>query len=194
MAQIYVTPPPKSQPLRQGEIICGLTQLVTDLEKPIEGDRVYVERKNHPYVIVVTQDCDLEQDHQARLEDTRHHRWLPNILFCEVHKAEPFLNNKENYPDFNSKSRRQIQQNRDLRFQFLEAVPERNDSKNEGLPELVVEFKRYFTLPTEEIYYRIKIGEAIRRCYLRSPYLEHFSTRYNFYQNRVALPEDHQSI
>jgi hypothetical protein len=40
-----------------------------------------------------------------------------------------------------------------------------------------MDFKRYFSLPTEEVYYRID-SEAKRRCRLVSPYAEHLSTRF----------------
>jgi len=56
-------------------------------------------------------------------------------------------------------------------------------------PELGIDFKRYFTLPTAEVYYQIQ-RQAARRCCLRSPYLEHLSTRFHAYQQRLALPED----
>ena len=41
---------------------------------------------------------------------------------------------------------------------------------NVGIPELGVDFKRYFTIPTDEIYKRIEKGEVRRRCVLMSPY------------------------
>jgi hypothetical protein len=67
------------------------------------------------------------------------------------------------------------------------------DRLQEGLPELAIDFKRYFTVPTDEVYRRIELGEARRRCLLISPYLEHLSSRYAYFLSRIALPVDHAS-
>ena len=52
----------------------------------------------------------------------------------------------------------------------------------EGMPELGIDFKRYFTIPTDEVYFRIR-AEAQRRSRLRSPYLEHLSNRFYSFQS-----------
>jgi hypothetical protein len=64
---------------------------------------------------------------------------------------------------------------------------------NEGLSELAIDFKKYFTLPIEELYRRIEIGEAQRRCVLVSPYMEHVCNRFSYFLSRIALPFDHAS-
>jgi hypothetical protein len=56
-----------------------------------------------------------------------------------------------------------------------------------------IDFKRYFTIPADETYRRVELGEAQRRCVLQSPYLEHLSSRFAYYLSRVALPLDHVS-
>jgi hypothetical protein len=85
-----------------------------------------------------------------------------------------------------------VKTNKDERYQFLEKVPSESDALGKGLPELGIDFKRYFCLPTDEAYYRLET-DAMRRCRLRSPYLEHFSTRFSYFLSRVALPNDHRS-
>ena len=76
----------------------------------------------------------------------------------------------------------------------MQCVPKTLDQRGEGLPELGMEFKRYFSLPTAEVYHRIQIGQAKRRCFLLSPYLEHFCTRFHYFNNRIALPEEYESV
>jgi hypothetical protein len=83
--------------------------------------------------------------------------------------------------------------NKHERYHFLQLVEPSCDAQGTGLVELGIDFKRYFTLPTEEVYKRVEIGSAKRRCVLESPYLEHFSTRFAYYLSRVALPQDHAS-
>jgi hypothetical protein len=87
-----------------------------------------------------------------------------------------------------------VKTNKDERYQFLEAVPADCDLFGAGLPELGVDFKRYFTLPSDEIYRRVELDEVRRHCRLASPYLEHLSTRFCYYQFRIALPEPHKSL
>lgn len=189
--------------LRQGEILSDLVQACVKIDTiGLETYKFYDVR--HPYVIVVTQDCDLEQDYKGRFEDkSKIHRLLPNILFCEVETAHelryadrnPSLDEvkQARSKTINSTKWPPIKQNKDERFHFLQKVESHQDTLQEGLPELAVEFKRYFSLPTDEVYYRIEKTDVKRRCRLQSPYLEHFAVRFHYYHYRIALPEDHAS-
>ena len=76
------------------------------------------------------------------------------------------------------------------------------DAVGKGFSELAIDFKRYFTIPPDEVRRRLDLetpvpgSEAIRarrRSVFMSPYLEHLSTRFAQYFSRVALPEQHQS-
>lgn len=62
-----------------------------------------------------------------------------------------------------------------------------------GLPELGIDFKKIFTIPTDEIYQRIALGQVKRRAVLVSPYLEHLSSRFAYFLSRIALPQEHLS-
>ena len=86
-----------------------------------------------------------------------------------------------------------VKKNKDERYHFLEKIPANCDACGEGLPELGVDFKCYFTLPTEEVYRRVELNKARRRSVIRSPYLEHLSSRFAFFLSRVALPQEHLS-
>jgi hypothetical protein len=148
---------------------------------------------NHPFAIVLTQDCDLDQDWKARHAGTElgpsvSQGGLPTILFAEMNTAES-LRGRVGASDL----WKRVRQNKDERYQFLESVPPDEEALSEGLPELGVDFKRYFTIQRDEAYKRIE-EQARRRCRLVSPYLEHLTTRFCYYQFRVALPEDHRSV
>jgi hypothetical protein len=179
--------------LRQGEIIAGLTQSRIKLDT-IGSDTIGVEVEVHPIAIILSQDCDLEQDWKTRQlmrspEPNAAWRQLPSILFAQIYTAAEL---RGLVPPGGELWKR-IKQNKDERYQFLEKSPAEEDALNEGLEELGIDFKRYFTLPTDEAYQQIQ-QSAQRRCRLVSPYLEHLSTRFCYYQFRVALPQDHQSI
>ena len=176
MASPIYEPSPSEGALRQGEILSNLIQIRVKLDS-IGKDIYEGENIIHPFAIVVTQDCDLEQDFKAQHGDAGKHRLLPNILFCEVELADimRYGENDSALPEdkrarsslIHTKDWKVIAQNDDERYHFLQEVEKQADLQNEGLPELAVEFKRYFTVPKDEVYYRVGIGEAQRRCRLK---------------------------
>lgn len=174
-------------PLRQGEIISGLVYFKLNVDS-IELPEKEVIPVYHPYVIIVSQDCDLDWDYKARNSTPQTDKLIPSILFCEVTTAESLRSR-----GITSDIWKRIKINKDERYQFLQKAEPNDDVLLQGLPELGIDFKRYFSLPADEVYKRIELNEAVRRCRLTSPYLEHFSTRFAYYQFRVALPADHQS-
>jgi hypothetical protein len=188
--------------LRQGEIISNLTQFLPKLEIPTKPDQILGRYLTHPYAIVVTQDCDLEQDYKARRENAKKHRLLPNILFCELELANELRNSKinnESLPvekrerEVNSAIWKEIAKNKHERYHFFQRITTDCDLQNAGLKELAADFSRFFTIPTDEVYFRIEKNLTQKHCFLLSPYLEHFSLRFHYYHSRVALPEDHAS-
>src|SRR5262249_36563588 len=118
---------------------------------------------------------------------------VPNILFAEMDTAA-FMRSKENPAKLDSDLWRHVKTNKNERYHFLQIISPECDAEGIGLPELTVDFRRFFSLPTDEVYLRIKTGEIKRRCRLVSPYLEHFAARFSFFSQRVALPKDHESM
>lgn len=173
--------------LRQGEILSNLPQIRLVLET-IRGESQSIQEVVHPLAIVVTQDCDLDLDFRARTVEVNEAKQMPSILFCELQEAT-FARDHAG----NSSVWGRIKINADERYHFFEEVPAGCDLIAQGLSEMCVDFKRYFTLPAAEVYSRFQINTK-RRCRLRSPYLEHFATRFSHYQCRVALPAPHQSL
>jgi hypothetical protein len=184
-SQIYARS--NDEELRQGEIITDLPELRLNIARFIETGEAVVDIEVHPYAIVVSQDCDLMQDYFAKRDNLAPDKILPNILFCEATTAQ-LLRGRE---DINSNVWRPAVNNKNERYHVLESVPADSDALGVGLPALGVDFKRYFSLPRDETYHRITT-EAHRRCRLLNPYLEHFCTRFFYFQYRVALPTDHQ--
>lgn len=176
--------------LRQCEIISNVVRARLSIASV--GDEPSVEFEIHPYALLMTQDCDLEQDFSVRQKGEINDKVLPSLLFCEVMTAGELLSRsaagqKKQWERLN------IPLNKNERFQFLQAVDPPCDAQQIGLEELALDFKRYFTVPSDEMYRRIELGEAKRRCVLNSPYLEHLSSRFGYFMSRVALPEDHSS-
>lgn len=180
-------------PLRQSEILSTVLQRYINLET---GELETVE---HPYAIIASQDCDLDWDFKARFptdeREQQIEKTIPNILFCELFTAEEIRSSKGRYTfnAINTKMWERIKVNKDERYHFFQKIEAKDDRLREGLPELTIDFKRYFTIPTPEVYQMLKDKLTFRRIYLASPYLEHFSSRFAYFQSRIALPEDYKS-
>lgn len=177
--------------LWQGEILENVIQIRPTIEslQPQIQDQLEVVPVVHDLVIVMTQDCDLEQDHKRRAAGEQPS--LPNVLLCDVYLAEVLRVRLQAQDQLGRKDwNKRIGQNQIDRFHYLEKVNPELDLGQRGLTALALDFRLYFTLPTDELYTRLMTG-AHRRCRLNSPYLEHLAHRFFKFQSRVALPRDH---
>ena len=184
--------------LRQGEILSHVVELQFVLDDSIGTTgrlELDADAIKHPFAIIVSQDCDLEQDFNFRFNDVGNVRHeLPSILFCQVMEAKQFIKGPHNHLFNSSTFKGNFEKNIDFRFHFLQEVPAEFDLFRDGVPELAMEFKRCFSMPTAEIYHRIEMSHTQRRCRLQSPYVEHFCDRFYNFNKRIALPEEYQSI
>lgn len=187
---IYQVPDQKSA-IKQGEILTGVVQY-----KPVLGEGLSSEEEvnfstlEHPYAIVVTQDCDLDWDYKERLEEkAKSSKYLNSVLLCEIGTAREI----RDADHMNRKAWELVASHRHERFYFFEKIPPECELEQEGLVELTADFKKVFGIDAETLYKQIEIGIAKRRTVLVSPYIEHFSSRYHNFHSRVALPSQYES-
>ena len=184
--------------LRQGEILSNVIELQVDPQTIENVDAVStydLEPVKHPYAVIVSQDCDLEQGYNFTISNRGNRRHeLPSILFCHAEDVDEFRKSHLYRSLFEEGPfRRDFRNNDVFRYHFIQAVPSELESCDCGVPELGIDFKRYFTMPTAEIYHRIDLGHTQRRTVLQSPYREHFCDRFFNFNNRIALPEEYES-
>jgi hypothetical protein len=177
--------------LRQGEIISGV---IERLVRRLEGGEFGVDESVHPLAVLVSQDCDLEQDARLRGADRPSEEpangLLANVLLLV---AEEFAScGKPTFPG--SDVKRNAKQNKLERFHYLCAIPPGFDLRSEGVPDLILDFKRVFTYPTEHLLEAIRTGEVHRRACLTTPYAEHLGVRFGHFLQRVGLPRDHHDV
>ena len=179
--------------LRQGEILSDVLQAVP-APGTLSGSAA-ISIKKHPLCVVISQDCDLEQDYRARetqptelqgKSDAPSDKLLPNVLLCEVHEAATVLARI-----LGKDIKKRINQNKDERYQYLQQIGAAQDVLGSGIPALIIDFKRYFTVPTDDLYSQLRANSK-RRTVLAPQYVEHLSSRFAYYLSRVALPRDHQ--
>lgn len=139
----------ESGPLRQGEIVTDLMQLVPTARSTKanpEGD-IQV----HPFAVIVSQDCDLDQDFQARIKlqantTTAADKLLASVLLCQAADATQLLSTI-----MGKDVKKRIYQNKDERYQYLREIRPEQDATGRGVPSLILDFKRFFTLSPTDI-------------------------------------------
>jgi hypothetical protein len=186
--------PSRDGPLRQGEILTGLRRVVPEPGSAFR--ELKADILEHRFAVILSQDCDLEQDFSARYETKgdenpqqladREQRKLSCVLFCDaipIDELSGRINNKRVF-EFANK-------NKNERYQFLREVKGEEDAHLEGIPTgLGLDFKRYFCLTADDVYAQISILKN-RRAVLQTPYAEHLSVRFFAYQFRIALAKEH---
>ena len=174
--------------------------ILKDFKIPTYDDEV--KMITIPYGVVLSQDCDLNQDYNSQKEYEKlnlekndknnpnlNNKLLPSILICPAYDAEQ-LRKGEHLQHIDipmneiSKTRKtpwkNILQNQTPRYHYL------NESEEFGISDLVLDFKRYYSVSRDYLYsiypehYFISLNELYR---------EDLSDRFFNYQSRIGLPE-----
>jgi hypothetical protein len=196
---IYDDPSPHFGPIRQGEILADLWEF-RPLVAPVatsQGTSPEVIPVYHPFVIVMSADCDLEQDfkvrfggHQAQevyaegIPQEGQPAILPHVLLCAAYKSEEMT--RPRIPG--SDVLRRIRQNQDERYHYFHATGIGNSSSN-SVPELYLDFKKMLALPTQSLYNGICNGGLKRIAMVPNIYVHDLMHRFYGFLSRVALPE-----
>lgn len=174
----------EGQRLHQGMLLGHLREWT--LERNESGEVAGIRPVIHRLTVVVSQDCDLAQDYQARESDPVAETDLWSILLCPAQPAEEMRAGRD---EINSRFWPIVRTNRAERYHYLAEPPSKAD-----LGPLLVDFKNHFSVRTAELYRQLNShGEdrlsAIAR--LATPWREHFQHRFANYLSRIGLPRDH---
>ncbi|MDP2373344.1 hypothetical protein [Reyranella sp.] len=164
--------------LRQGEVFGNLKYYVVDIDA-VDPARHRVSSVTIPYSITASQDCDLLQAYTAWKKELQER--TNGVLFFEAEEAAAF---KERHK-LGAKEIRAIRQHQDSGRHYLGSP-----GSPLAVPDLIVDFKRYFMIPTKEVYRQIQANEANRHCFLGEPFRSHFQKRAMDFMGRVGLPEE----
>lgn len=149
-----------------------------------------------PYAIVLSQDCDLEQDYNQRnppkgIVPQNNDKFLQSVLICPGYIAESFRTGEHlkkiglTMQSWNKEQWNYIKKNQNQRFHFFESDP------GMGMPNIVIDFKQYYTIPRDEIYtiyklqYKVSVAPIFR---------EDISLRFANYLSRIGLPVIQTSV
>lgn len=175
--------------LSQGDIYRNIEYIEYAIEK---GSNIEISKINFPYVVVLTQDCDLEQDHinRNRKPATNEDKKLFSIIVAPIYNAEHFflgehlleLNLTMMKFDSSSKTNKNnIITDQNQRYHFL-SFPD-----DISVPDSIVDFKHYFTVNIE---YLRNLKNKSFVCSIKPIYRELLLQRFSNYLSRIGLPSN----
>ena len=167
------------------------------LEFVKEDDGSSLEFKTTPYGFILSQECDLQWDYEAHNgEKVKHNSFLNSILCCPAYHATDLMEGTHLYEEKNYKMRefgkpgkkentswKFVKQNSDPRYHYLEPFK----VEDIVIPELVLDFKHYYSVP-RDLFYSLKDGIEYK-ARLNIPFREFVSQRFAYYLSRIGLPE-----
>lgn len=159
----------------------------------IDG-HVEISKIRYPYVIVLSQECDLTQDYSERnKEGSDSVTWdkiLPNVIVAPLYNYEHFRTGEHlsnfgykmatDYGNPKKTPAKTLVQNNNPRYQYLEF--------DESIPLVptVVDFKHFFTVDISGLYL---VKESHYVCSLDVLFRERVSQRFANFLARIGLPD-----
>jgi hypothetical protein len=150
-----------------------------------------------PYALVLTQDCDLEQNRSCRAatppprtpsELIANDKHLVSVMVAPLYNFEHLAGGdhlselKIETQKFNSKQKSDLKTNQLARYHYFEF------DSSAALPSSVVDFKHYFSVSLA--WLESNLGNCV--CGVGPLYRESVSQRFSNYLSRIALPEPAQ--
>jgi hypothetical protein len=172
----------------QGDILRDIT-LFEPVYKEEEGkNRLKIQEKPLKYAVIINQECDLDLDVKFRNNEHREtdDKFLNSILLIPAYPAEN-VRKGDHIADLtmqklSKEQLRLVKSNRDFRYHYFPAYLEYQ------VPELIADFKHYFTIPRDTFYIDYKNSEHYIASLLKL-FREDLSIRFAQYLARIGLPE-----
>lgn len=170
----------------QGDIFKNIEYIEYTVEK--EGE-IEISKIIFPLIIILTQDCDLAQDHMFREEKKKtQDKYLLSSLVAPLYNVEHVLKGEHlselglAMQVFDSKTKiNNLRLNEIPRYHYLDFPSE--------IPIVpsVIDFKQYFTA---NIIYLSKIKKENFVCKVSELYREDISQRFASFLSRIGLPDE----
>lgn len=173
----------------QGDILRDILVVLWVFKKGEDkgSSKIEVKKRGLEYAVILTQECDLEQDINNRRDCKDHSdKFIDSILLIPAYPADKLRQGihikDQKKQSFNSDLWRPVKQNHDYRYHYLTEYPDYQ------LPSLVADFKHYFTVPRDVLYETYKQKEHYVAS-LETLFREDLSIRFTQYLARIGLPE-----
>lgn len=170
----------------QGDIFRDVEYIEYAVEK---SGIIEISKVTFPFVIVLTQDCDLKQDYQNRndLEKEHQDKHLISVIVAPLYNVEhvyigehlSYLGLKMQQISKTSTQGKYLQTNQLPRYHYLEF--------DASLPisTSVIDFKHYFSVNVEVL---LKIKKDQYVCQISPLWRESISQRFASFLSRIGLP------
>jgi len=177
----------------QGDILRDVT-VSLGVEHNSNGDEVEVEYRYCNYAVVLSQDCDLENDYKRVAENSKleegkkpdHDNCLQVVLVCPAYLLTDFLEGKHiaswnmNTELNSEKNKKKLKKNSEFkRYHYIK------NNGDLGVPELIVDFKHFLTVPRDSLY---KIHNQAYLATMGELFREDLSQRFSNFISRIGLP------
>jgi hypothetical protein len=175
---------PQGRAIRQADLLSKVRSFQLT---HFEADTPHGVTRTYSHAVVLTQDCDLEQDYAARFGagEVSDDKKLFGILLCGAYDelAIKAGTHRPGAKKFGRAEWKPVTQNKEPRYQYLGYIPAADSV-------LVVDFKDYFMVPCDYLYGLLDGNGAERVCELDSPWRDHLLQRFAGYLMRIGLPTD----
>lgn len=182
--------------IQQGDILRNI-EFIQKYEY-ISDDEIKLEIIKFPFVIVLTQDCDLKQNSEyffnnpnpPKTDDKR----LLSVIVAPIYNEELFIlgdhlkSLKLKMQTINkvskgklSTSYKNLTDNQNPRYHYLKF------KENDSIPDSVIDFKQYFTVSLD-ILIKKKKGNFVGK--IPELYREDISQRFANFLSRIGLPDN----
>ncbi len=170
----------KNSRIYQGDIYKDVSFIIGSPIKEKEKD--YFEL---PYLVVLSQDCDLRWDFSERTLKKNQDKYLPTVLICPAYKIEEFAQGEHvkgwSMRKIDSGIIEKIKKNDELkRYHYLQG------DDNLLIPDLILDFKHFFTISRDFLYSKKKTNYVASMSEL---FREELLQRFSNYISRIGLPE-----
>ncbi len=172
----------------QGDILEDFQKTIPIYNKEKTEIEGYVEF-TFPYVVILSQDCDLRQDAENRSlpdENEKHNEILQSVLIIPAFMSEELRDGSHllglgiKTVHLNGTIWNSIERNNNKRYYFL-----KKDDKF-TMPSLAIDFKIHYTIKIEDIY---KIYNEKYKISIKNLFRESISRNFSNYISRIGLPE-----
>lgn len=176
----------KPERIYQGDLLSNLYYKISLSSN--DDSELTITNIKFPYVVVLSQDCDLMQyfsKENRTKNDNTFNQYISNVLIAPCYYKEDFKSGENlsflniNQASHNSEQMKLIKQEREPRYHYIESCD------NLKIPELYIDFKVYYTIPPDNLFL------SYDKCYvatINALFRERITQRYTNYISRIGLP------
>ena len=184
----------KKSRVYQGDINKNIEYIENIKEK---SGIITISKIHFPYVIILTQDCDLQWDFEQRWSKNKisnnQNKWLLSVLVAPLYNVEHVYNG-EHLSELNMTMQkierggttgRYLIQNQNPRYHYIKFP------NNVDIVDSIIDFKHYFSVNVE---YLKSIKKESFICRISDLFKEDISFRFANFLSRVGLPEIKEKV